>query len=149
LEPYELVDHAFKQLPPQELNRLLANRLESTPLAEFLADPRDSSQIKKLTRQHVRQDPAFAEELARTVATTSGRAVAAPAIAARKNPPSEIQNRNSNLATVLMSGIVAILVALLAVLIRKPRPAKRRNRLADCLGKQDESEHLADVRGTG
>jgi hypothetical protein len=127
LEPYELVDHAFKQLPPQALNRLLVNRLESTPLAEFLADPRDSSQVKKLTRQQVRQDPAFAEELARTVATTSGRA--APAIAARRNPPSEIKHRNSNLATVLMSGIVAILVALLAVLIRKPRPAKRRNRL--------------------
>ena len=121
LESYELVNRAFQQLRPAELNRLLADRLEPTPLAEFLADPRDNSHVKKLTRQEVRADPAFAEDLARALATP-------PAPAATEHRPEPVRTgQKSNLAAVAMSGGAAILLALLAVLVRKPRPAKRRD----------------------
>lgn len=113
MEPYELVDRAFKRLPPQELNRLLENRLDAAPLAEFLADPKENSQVKKLTRQQVRADPAFAEELARVVATPP----AAPVVEVH-------DSRKSHRTAVVMSGTAALLVAL-AVLVRRPRPAKR------------------------
>ena len=125
-ETYELVNRAFQHLPPPEMHRLLANRLDSRQLAEFLADPHDNSLVKKLARQQVRQDPSFAEDLARAIATV---AATTPAAVTRRLEPVQ-DHRKSNLAAVLMSGRAAILLALLAVVVFKPRPAKRRNRVS-------------------
>ena len=125
METYELVNRAFKHLPPPELHRLLANRLDARPLTEFLADPKDNLQVKKLTRQQLREDPAFAEELSRAIATTPAATIAAPVI-----PAPGVRPRGKNLAAVVTSGMAAILLALLAVVVLKPRPAKRRNHVS-------------------
>jgi hypothetical protein len=122
LETYELVNRAFRQLPPPELHRLLVNRLDATPLAGFLADPQDNLQLKKLTRQQLRADPAFAEELIRAIATAP-----APTFAVRTAPPPEIGPRRKKLPAVLVSGMAAILLALFAVLLSQPRSRKWRN----------------------
>ena len=119
MEPYELVNRAFKGLPPQELNRLLENRVDPTPLADFLARPVDNAQVKKLTRQQVRADPAFARELARAVTTPHAA------------PPVEVhESRKSNRTAVVMSGTAAAVVTLLAIRALRPRRAKRRNRVS-------------------
>ncbi|WP_030439569.1 hypothetical protein [Actinoplanes subtropicus] len=94
MEPFALVNQAIDLLAAHlpsaaqvenaaahGLYRLIADRLgrrnESEAMTEFVDSPRNNALVKRLVREAVRDDPQFAEELARAVA-----AVAAPAVSA-------------------------------------------------------------------
>jgi hypothetical protein len=152
MEPFALVNHAIdllaSHLPAaaefaahvgedaaahalyEAVAKKLRDQGESDALTDFVAHPDDKSLVKRLVRQAVRDDPAFAAELSEAVAAVHHPTVSSTSVnqignvagrdfvgrdSIRTTSSSTTNNRKSSNAGLLAVGVAVVIAAILLV----------------------------------